>query len=114
MGDKKVIPNRIVFSTFQNTYTCNCKYIIQEIIEKNLDYDMIFIVDKNNFDNPDIYELPKQVKVVKRGTAASFFALATAHFWIDNAINCIWKRVPKKKNQIYINTWHHQQQVYIL
>lgn len=106
MGRKKVIPNRIVFSTFQNSYTCNSKYIIQKIIEKKLDYEMIFIVDKKNFDEPDLYEIPRQVKVVKRNSVASFFALATAHFWVDNAINCIWKRIPKKKNQIYINTWH--------
>lgn len=106
MSDKDIIPNRIVFSTFQNSYTCNIKYIIQEIIEQGLDYELILIVDKKCYDNPDLYEIPSQVKVVQRGSASAYLALATAHFWVDNAINCIWKRIPKKKEQIYLNTWH--------
>lgn len=106
MSDKDIIPNRIVFSTFQNTYTCNIKYIIQEIIRQELDYEMILIVDKKCYENPDIYEVPENVKLVQRGSAASFLALATAHFWVDNALNCIWKNIPKKKGQIYFNTWH--------
>lgn len=106
MSNKEIIPNRIVFSTFQNSYTCNIKYIIQEIIRQELDYEMILIVDKKCYNNPDFYEIPEKVKLVERNSVASFLALATAHFWVDNAINCIWKNIPKKKGQIYFNTWH--------
>lgn len=106
MSREKIEPNRIVFSTFQNSYTCNCKYIIQEIIKQKLDFEMILIVDKKTYDNIGFYEIPEQVKVVKRNSAASFLALGSAHFWFDNALNCIWKPIPKKKGQVYINTWH--------
>ncbi|MCM1251499.1 MAG: CDP-glycerol glycerophosphotransferase family protein [Clostridium sp.] len=97
---------RIVFATFQNTYTCNCKYIAQELLKRKLDYEIIFIVDKICFDNKDLSAVPEGVKLVKRDSFESFFALATAHFWVDNALNCIWKAMPKKRGQIYLNTWH--------
>ncbi len=105
-SNAKIDKKRIVFSTFQNTYTCNCKYIIEDIIKRKLDYEIIFIVDKRSFDDKDLFAFPKGIKLVKRNSFESFWALATAHFWVDNALNCIWKYMPKKRGQIYLNTWH--------
>lgn len=102
----EVVNNRIVFGTFQNAYACNEKYIAEKIIEKGLDYELIFIVSKDVYDHKDDYEIPSQIRLVKRNTLESFLMLASAHVWIDNALNCIWKDIPKKKEQIYLNTWH--------
>lgn len=101
-----VVPNRIVFGTFQGSYACNCKYIAEMILEKNLDYELIFLVDPDVYENREAYGFPKQIYLAKKNTAAAFFALATSKFWIDNALNCIWKSIPKKPEQIYLNTWH--------
>lgn len=101
-----VVPNRIVFATFQGTYTCNCKYIAEEILSRGLDYEIIFLVTPEVYENREAYDFPPEVYLVKKNTAEAFYALATSTFWFDNALNCIWKFIPKKKNQIYINTWH--------
>lgn len=98
--------NRIVFGQFQNSYTCNGKYIAEKIMEKGLDYELIFIVNKTTISKREELEIPKQIRLVERDTMDSFVALGSAHFWIDNALNCVWRKVPKKKGQIYLNTWH--------
>ncbi len=106
MQDMKIVPNRIVFGTFQNCYTCNCKYIADEILRRGLDYELIFLVNGDAFYHKEKYNIPDGIKLVLRGSLASYFALGTAKFWVDNALNCIWKEIPKKPEQIYIDTWH--------
>lgn len=119
-----IVENRIVFSTFQNTYTCNCRYIADELLNrlekeataekpnhgnrdiKDMPYQLIFIVNRAVYANKDDYDIPDDIWLVSRGSIASFIALGTAKFWFDNALNCIWKDIPKKDGQIYINTWH--------
>lgn len=49
---------------------------------------------------------PPEVTLVEQGKADMFEAQATSKIWFDNALNCVWFGIPKKKNQIYINTWH--------
>ncbi len=106
LKDKQIVPNRIVFGTFQNCYTCNCKYVADEILRRGLDYELIFLVNGDVYYHKEKYHIPDGVKLVLRGTLASYFALGTAKFWVDNALNCIWKEIPKKPEQIYIDTWH--------
>ena len=106
LKDMKVVPNRIVFGTFQNCYTCNCKYVADEILRRGLDYELIFLVNSDAFYNREKYGIPEGVKLVLRGSLASYFALGTAKFWVDNALNCIWKKIPKKPEQVYIDLWH--------
>lgn len=106
MNKMHVVPNRITFGAFQENYADNCKYIAEKIIERGLDYEMIFIVKKDVYQNKDLHEIPPQIRLVKRNSMESFYALATSKFWFDNALLCIWKKIPKKKEQIYINTWH--------
>lgn len=101
-----VVPNRIVFGTFQGNYTCNCKYIAEKLLERGLDYELIFLVDPDVYDNREAFDLPEQIYLVKKNSAEAFYVLATSRFWIDNALVCIWKAIPKKPEQIYINTWH--------
>lgn len=106
MNRQRVKANRIVFGTYQNNYVCNCKYIAQYIIDHKLDYELIFIVNTDVYENVQKYDIPAEIKLVRRNSIESFYALATAKFWFDNSLNCIWRRVPKKKSQYYFNTWH--------
>ena len=46
------------------------------------------------------------MRVVRRKTAQVYEEQASAKIWLDNGLSCIWYGLPKKKNQVYINTWH--------
>jgi Putative glycosyl/glycerophosphate transferases involved in teichoic acid biosynthesis TagF/TagB/EpsJ/RodC len=101
----KVEDDKIIFMHYNNVYQCNPKYICDEIIKQGLKYDIVFVTSKklmNEFPLP----FPPQVRVVQRNSLEHFLEAATAKVWVDNAVCFPWNYVPKKKNQIYINTWH--------
>lgn len=106
IGQKGIMHNRILFETFQGTYTCSCKYIAEEIIRSGADCELIFIVNKDVYKNREACGIPKVVRLVQRDSFENYVILASSKIWVDNALNCIWKGMPKKKEQIYINTWH--------
>lgn len=101
-----IVPNRIFFSTYQNDYTCNCKYIAEKLLEKAPGYELVFSVSRSVCENRGRYGIPDEIRLVERYSGESFLMQASAGFWIDNGLNCIWKKVPKRSGQIYINTWH--------
>ncbi len=95
----KIKNNKVVFDNFCGKgYGCNPKYICEEIIRQNLDFDLVWLVNDMN------EEMPKQVRKVKYNTLKAFYELATAKIWIDNVRN--YKGIGKKKGQYYIQTWH--------
>ena len=99
----KVEKDKIVFMHYNDVYQCNPKYIIEEILRQGLDYDIVFVTSKahmNEFPLP----FPEGVRVVRRNSLEHFYEAATARVWVDNAVCFPWNYVPKKKNQIYINT----------
>ena len=87
-----------------NSYGCNPKYIIEELIKQNCKFKIVWLtnpeVDKNDFD--------KSIKLVKFKSLRALFELATAKIWIDNNRKSyhLRKGLRKKENQIYIQTWH--------
>ncbi len=95
----KINNKKIVFSNFLGKgYGCNPKYIAEEIIRQQLDYDLVWIV--KDIDE----EMPSQIRKVKFGSVQSLYELSTAKIWIDNVRN--YKGVHKKRKQFYIQTWH--------
>lgn len=91
--------NKIVVSNFKGKgYGDNPKYIINEILRRQLFYDIVWIVD--NIDE----EMPYGIRKVKRNTVQEFYELSTAKLWIDNTRKAPYVR--KRKNQYYIQTWH--------
>ena len=96
-----VINNKILFMTYQNDYVCNLKYIAEEIIRQKLPYDLVWVVKKNSINN-----VPEGVRKVEKGSIGLFKEAISAKIWIDNALNFAYEDIPKKKNQILINTWH--------
>lgn len=101
----KVVNNRIVFATFQTMYTCNPKYIAQYMIDNNYNYDIYWVVLPNNYEL-DYSNIPFNIKLVEHGSREYYKVLATSKIWIENAGVFSCNNVLKKKNQIYINTWH--------
>lgn len=92
--------NRIVFCCIEGTtgYTCNPKYIAEELIARGVDYDLVWLVD-------DVSKsFPGRIRVVKNTLWNRARELTTARVWIDNSRKQLETR--KRKNQIYIQTWH--------
>lgn len=100
--------DKIVFENFNgNSYGCNPKYIAEEIIRRNLPYDMVWLVrsvtkekEKNVF--------PEQIRLVGYGSKQALKELASAKIWIDNQRKNYFlkKGLRKKEGQYYIQTWH--------
>lgn len=80
-------------------FSCNCKAIYDEIKEKKLDYSCKIFINKN-------VTLDEKYKedIVYRGTIKWIYYTATSKYWIKNT--GAYGGLPKRKNQIYINTWH--------
>lgn len=95
---------KIFVMTFENSFTCNPKYIVEELLRRDQNLDIVWAipVKKTKFK----YNFPRGVRTVDRGTMEMFEEQASAKIWIDNALNCVWFGLPKKKGQVYFNTWH--------
>lgn len=100
----KIQDNKIVVMTYDDTYGCNPRYIIDEVLRQNTPVDIVWVVPASGRIKRKNY--PEGVRLVRRGSYTMFAELASAKVWIDNALNCVWYGMPKKRGQIYINTWH--------
>ena len=91
--------NKIVFSSFSGrSYSDNPKYILEEIIRESDDYDCVIVLNNIN------EEIPDKARCVKNKSLRYLYELTTAHIWIDNTRKQPY--ILKRKNQIYIQTWH--------
>ena len=74
--------NMIVFtSDVCKTYSCNPKYITEEIIRRGLRYDIVWLVSKNS----NVGDIPENIEIVDINDAKICLKkLAEAHIWIDN------------------------------
>lgn len=98
----RIHKNKIVICNFYGRgYGDSAKYIVEEIIRQNLEYDIVWLVDENK---TETNYFPTQVRVVKYGSMKSMYELATAKIWIDNCRKKIY--TSKRKKQFYIQTWH--------
>lgn len=98
--DKK----KIVFCCIEGTtgYSCNPKYIAEECIRRNqkklTDFKVVWLV------NDMTKSFPQEIKVFKNTLWNRAYQLTTARIWIDNSRKQL--EVRKRKNQVYIQTWH--------
>ena len=99
----KVQSNKIMFMTYQNDYTCNPKYIAEEIIRQNLPYELVWAVKKVEVMKE---KFPSNIRLVKRNSYEFYKEAMTSKIWIDNALNFFWENVPKSSKTIKIDTWH--------
>ena len=92
--------NKIVFCCIEGTtgYTCNPKYIAEELIRRGGGFQLVWLV------NDITKEFPEEIQVVHNTLWKRAYHLATAHFWVDNSRKQL--EVRKRKGQIYIQTWH--------
>lgn len=105
----RVLPvnrKKIVFCCIEGTtgYTCNPKYIAEELIRQNQaapgkeKFELVWLV------NDTSKRFPKEIKVIRNTLWKRAYELTTAHLWIDNSRKQL--EVRKRKGQIYVQTWH--------
>lgn len=91
---------KVVFNNFAGRgYGDNPKYIAEELLSRNLNYDLVWIVRKGSH-----FEFPMGIRTVTSGGVKELFELASAKFWVDN--NRKSASVYKSPKQKYIQTWH--------
>lgn len=91
--------NKIIFDNFAgNGYADNPKYIADEFLRRNLNYDLVWLLnDMNQY-------VPDGIRKVKFGSIKSLYEYATAKVIVDNIRNA--HLMKKKKGQLYLQTWH--------
>lgn len=100
----KIQKDKIFVTSFDGNYSCNPRYIVEEIIRQKLPVDIVWSVSPTAAATPGLF--PPEVRLVITGSYTMFEEQASAKVWLDNALNCVWHGMPKKKGQVYFNTWH--------
>lgn len=97
----KVDDHTVIFIAFHGRgYTCNPKYIHQEMIRQHRfdDYRLVWAVKK-----------PKTTAIehsytIRYNSLRYFYYMCKSKYWI---VNCkLPKYIQKKNNQVYLQTWH--------
>ncbi len=104
MAQNPTEKGKILFFSFQGSYTCNPKYIAEEIRRRRLPWSLVWVTLKDP--GQAAGEFPPGVKLVKFHTKAYYDELSRAQVWVDNAFNFPKGFVDKKKGQTYIQTMH--------
>jgi CDP-glycerol glycerophosphotransferase len=99
----RINKKKIVFcSYYGGNYSCNPKYITEELLKQNIDCEIVWLVDRKKVEKTG--DFPNTVKIVDYTSICAFFELAAAGIWIDNCRKNMYPQ--KNKNQYYIQTWH--------
>ncbi|MBQ9814070.1 MAG: CDP-glycerol glycerophosphotransferase family protein [Lachnospiraceae bacterium] len=118
-------PKKVMFIAFQGDYTCNPKYICEELKRQKVDCNIVWMSRKASslsgykMEEPEDDELAKQVieygqpaesnldiTIVKNTSADFYRELASAKIWIANSVEFLKQPTYKKKDQVFIETWH--------
>jgi len=100
--------NKIVIDNFNGgSYGCNPKYITEELLKRNKNYDIVWLVKSVKNELQKGY-FPNEIRLVGYGTKQALKELASAKLWIDNQRKnyFIKKGLRKKEGQYFIQTWH--------
>lgn len=93
-----ICKRKIVFDSYLGKgYSDNPKAIAEEIIRQGLQYDLVWLTNKNE-------DMPSQIRQVRYGSLEAMKELATAKMWIFNCRTVFHPN--KRKKQIYLQTWH--------
>lgn len=93
---------RIIFNSYRGSqYSCNPKYISEELEKTRNDIEIIWA-----FKQVKEYEFLRKrgIKVVKYTSLQRFYYEATAEYSINNVGSFSW--LPLRNGQHHINTWH--------
>ncbi|WP_251174182.1 bifunctional glycosyltransferase/CDP-glycerol:glycerophosphate glycerophosphotransferase [Cytobacillus oceanisediminis] len=92
--------NWVVFEAHMGKqYSDSPKYIYEELLKGNNKYKYIW-----SFEDPEAVEVPGNPVKVKKNSLKYYYYLNRSKYWVDN--QGIAHLVPKKKDQVYLQTWH--------
>lgn len=97
----KIKENTILFATDQGEYTCNPKYIAEEIRRRDLPYKITWVLR-----GAALGPYPEGFEFVKYGSPEFYRAVANSKIVIMNGHSLQRAGVHKSKNQFWIQTWH--------
>lgn len=91
--------NKVLFINFNGKgFGCNPKYIAQELLAREKDYDLVWLV--SNMDEA----FPDGIRKARFQTRQGLYEVATAKVIVTNVKNDL--HLVKKKGQYIIQTWH--------
>lgn len=96
------VRNQVMFLTFQGDYTCNPKYIAEELIKENTDLRLVWDV-KTKIPHSDY---PIELQFVPHNTYEFYKELAASKVIIENTNIVERLHAYKKKDQYLLQTWH--------
>ncbi|TDM12402.1 CDP-glycerol glycerophosphotransferase family protein [Macrococcus lamae] len=90
----------VVFESFSGkSFSDNPKAIYEYMLSEYPDYKFYWV-----FDHPEQVTISGNAKKVKRFSMTYYFIYATSKYWVSNAR--LSKFLIKRKEQIYLQTWH--------
>ena len=96
----KINNKKIFIENYQGlNYFDNGKYIVEEIIRRNINCQIIWAINEKQDNN-----FPPSVNIIPSNTFRYIFHMSTSKIWIDNCRKQHYVR--KRKKQFYFQTWH--------
>ena len=100
----EINPKKILFTTFQGDYTCNLKYITEELLRQQVDCEIVWAVRESSFRSPHLF--PAGGKLVQKGKYEYFREWCSAKVIVVNSVETFASYMPKKQGQFLLQTWH--------
>lgn len=98
---KPIKENKVVISSFYGKgFGDNGKYLALKLHEISPEFQIVWI-KKDPSVGQELF--PSFIEVVELGSLRATYEMATAKLWIDN---CRKDYICKRRNQIYLQTWH--------
>lgn len=91
----------VVMNNRGNGYYDHPKYICEELLSRNQNVRIVWIINPSIVNKADF---PDTIKLVRFNSLRSIYELSTAKVWIDTTRKGLFTR--KRKEQYYIQTWH--------
>lgn len=98
--DKK----KVFFHAFQGDYTCNPKYITEEMLRQGVDAHIVWAGRAEAVSTPGAF--PYGVKTVEMYTYEMMKEIASSKIIVTNSVEYMKKRLPIRDDQVVIQTWH--------
>ena len=92
---------KVFFYTQEDVYTCNPKYICEELIKRNADVEIVWR-GEHSFSNP----FPEEVRTVSFNSYEYFKEIYSSKVVITNSSLFVKVPVFLKKQQYLLETWH--------
>lgn len=96
------VENKVIFLTFQGSYTCNPKGIAEQLIKEDFEYPIVWDVKTSI----PLSDYPLELQFVRHESYDFYKHLASAKVIVENTNIVERLGFPKKTNQYLMQTWH--------